>query len=184
MRIKIFVVFVLALVSLNLSAKEGKSASFFINSTIVLPDISEGLYPTLGGGIGINLNSKLSLCCTVLYKKYKEKWSYIVDDYTFYACFLDFKYKLRNKRLSSYFLLSEGIIAFKTIENSYRQQREFRKEYSAFCFNIGGGLGINFRFNRVISLFFEFRHYLSLYSFDMIGSFGFSPIVIGMVINL
>ena len=179
-RIFVLVLFVILAALLPCQADESEERGLFIHSFLMLPDMPEGLFSFLGGGIGYNLNPRFSLRGSGIYRKYKEKEEGIFNT-SLYALFLDLKYSLNRKRLCPYLLISEGII----IVNSKRIFRfhplwTYESKETDFYFSIGIGAGMQFDLSKKISLYLEIRGYLLLYESNGIRSGGFYPILGGL----
>jgi len=163
---------------------EIKDRKFFINSNLIIPDVTEGLDCFWGVGIGFILNSRLSIQGAGVFRNFKEKDEGIFNT-SLSGFILDLKYNLNNKRLCPYLLISEGIFIVNR-KWIFKLPPEWTHEskHSDFYFGTGVGLGLRMRLNKLISAFIETRGYLILYENSRINIGGFYPFIIGLSINL
>lgn len=176
----VLILSVILVALLPCKANENADRGLFIHSFLMLPDVTEGLLSFLGGSIGYDLNSRLSIQGSGIYRKYKEKKEGIFNT-SLYALFLDLKYRLNRKRLCPYLLMSKGII----IVNSKRIFRlpphwTYESKDTDFYFGIGTGVGMQFDLSKKISLYLEVRGYLLLYESNGFHAGGFYPFLGGI----
>jgi len=183
-RLFLIIVFVLFILMLPGRGAESVEKGLFIDSFLMLPDVTEGWQSFIGAGVGYKLSPRFCIQVGGIYRKYKEKEAGIFNN-SLYSVFLDLKYKLNRKRLSPYLLISEGII----VVNKKRILRLspvhiYESKETDFYFSIGTGAGVRYDLTKKVSLYLEVRGYLILYENDGIRFGGFYPVTGGLSFEL
>jgi hypothetical protein len=180
------VLFVLLLI-VNLvliSEAAGNSRDFYVNTVVVLPDISSRLNCWPGIGLGYNFNSKWSIQASGIFKKNESKGERYYSA-KFYSVFLDLKYRFNKKRLIPYLMISEGLIFINSKDvHTMPSGSKYELKDSDFWFSIGGGAGLRYRLNKKVSVFIESRGYLILYQSKGVRTSRFFPFVTGISLSI